>query len=88
MTIRDYDRDMVLGQKYAIECEFHLKDCEDEASTWETYHFQIGDGRPNPFFDDTVDYFRVVYDEIYFHIHRTIDDLDEVPSLNSIKSMS
>lgn len=81
MTVVDLTNEMILGQKYAVECEYILIPQGDDAPfTWETYHFEIGGGSYTrcDFGHDVVDYFRVVSNEIYIHIHRLIHDLDEV----------
>lgn len=79
MTVLELTNEMILNQKYAVECEYILIPQGDDAPfTWETYHFEIGKSARNVFYSDTVDYFRVVSGELIIHVHRLIHDLEEV----------
>lgn len=79
MTVLELTNEMILSQKYSVECEYILIPQGDDAPfTWETYHFEIGKLARNVFYSDTVDHFRVVSGEIIIHVHRLIHDLEEV----------
>lgn len=79
MKVSDYERDMILGQKYLIEVEYHIQDPDSDMDTiWYTYSDEVGKTCKNHFSHDEVDYFRALHGSIYIHIHRFINSIDDV----------
>lgn len=73
MTVRDYEHDMIDGQKFAVQVETTLThDTEEpfEEFNVETYHYTVPVLCRCPYYDDTVQYFRVIDNEIIFVVNR------------------
>ena len=62
MTVRDYEHDMINGQKFAIQVETE--------ETIDTIHYSVPVLCRCPYYDDTVQYFRVIDNEIILVVSR------------------
>lgn len=67
MIVADYERDMILGQKWAIEV--HTDSPIESECRVQTFHYNIPWKGKNPYLRCEVDFFRIVHDEIILVVH-------------------
>lgn len=74
MTVRELEREFILGQKYTIEIELYHIDAEPEPfSDYAVEHYKVGDTcRHSRYFDKNIDYIRSVGDEIYIRVSECV----------------
>ena len=82
MTVAELEREFVLGQKWAVECENYI--CERDTETGlimdtvqseiVTIHYKTGEPKRCPYFNFDIRYVRVVDDEIYIIVRNLINE--------------